>query len=594
MDLNVKAFAAVLSTDDQSPSEPAVLRFAAPNGVRSEWTGWSSGPLRVWFRAAAKFRGAALPQGAPWTIVLGDPAEWDPAHPEAPLVSAARISYEPDTGALTLHTSIVGLPPIFAHRGPKCVALSSELDVLADLPGVRLELDPVSVEQLGRIGHPVGHRTLFRSTTLLRGGSRVRISQDGSDRTESSWQLPRPNPASWETFIEAQVAAFEDAIRRIETSGSFLSLTAGLDTRAIFATVARQGRPVPAVTMSGVRRSLDARTAARLCREYGVRHQVVTFDERFTRGLPGFVEQASRLSGGLESFDQAPEVYLYDELNGEFQARLSGNLGNQVGRGGTEGVGLRGASQEVLSRALRNRMGQDEGGHWLLTQLDSGEASALGFILQQEIPFSSVGNFSVGAHFATQQSPYANRALIETLALKPVSAQSAPSASMLKMRLRDVRHRFLGEPARNSFQRTLISRVGGFAAHYPINLGWRAAGGVSLPGLALGIATMVGMVVQKTAFDDGAFGGFVDRTGVAALHNFRQSARWLKRHLRDYTRDTLAAQDLREQELFDDASLQRTLDAHFSGAGDHHETVTYALDVALAHKLFCRRHPTVP
>ena len=564
------------------------------DGRAGEWISWSNGPLRVWFRPAAGIRAATLSQVEPWTLLIGDSAEWDPANPEAPLVGAARISYEPGTGALTLHTSIVGLPPIFAHRGRHCVALSSELDVLADLPGVRLELDPVSVEQLGRIGHPVGHRTLFRNTTLLQGGSRVHLSREGSDRTEASWRLPQPSPASWETFIEAQVAAFEEAIRRVETSGSFLSLTAGLDTRAIFATLAHQGRPVPAVTMSGVRRSLDARTAARLCREYGVRHQVVTFDERFTRELPGFVEQASRLSGGLESFDQAPEVYLYDQLKGEFHARLSGNLGNQVGRGGTEGVGVRGASQEILSRSLRQRMGQDEGGHWLLTQLDSGEASALEFILQQEIPFSSVGNFSVGAHFATQQSPYANRALIETLALKPVSAPSAPSASLLKMRLRDVRHRFLGEPARISFQRTLISRVGGVAAHYPINLGWRAAGGVSLPGLALGVATMVGMVVQKTALDEGAFGGLVDRTGVAALHNFRQSARWLKRHLRDYTRDTLAAQDLRDQELFDDASLQRTLDAHFSGAGDHHETVTYALDVALAHKLFCRRHPTTP
>ena len=242
---------------------------------------------------------------------------------------------------------------------------------------------------------------------------------------------------------------------RMEVTSSVLSLTAGLDTRTVFTTLADQNRLVPAVTMSGVNRSLDARAAARLCRAYGVSHSLVTIGDRFARGLADYVQEASRLSGGLASLRQAPEVYLYHQLGGSFDARISGNLGNQVGRGGTEGVSTRRAELGILSPALRDA--STEAGHWLLRQLYGSGMSAIEFILQQEIPFSSVGNFSIGNHFAVQKSPYADRALVETLSMRPVGG-SAPSGSLIKMRLRDLKHRFFGEPESTSFQRSLLQR----------------------------------------------------------------------------------------------------------------------------------------
>src|SRR5690606_2612539 len=130
------------------------------------------------------------------------------------------------------------------------------------------------------------------------------------------------------------------------------------------------------------------------------------------------------------------------------------------------------------------------------------EHATLRYILTSEIAFSSVGNFSIGNHYAAQQSPYASRALIETLAGRP-RRHSGPSASMLRMRLRDLRHRFLGEPATTSFQRTLVRRIGGAAARIPINWGWRPAGGVSAPGMIMGVATFAGMAARATGLDAG-------------------------------------------------------------------------------------------
>jgi hypothetical protein len=187
-----------------------------------------------------------------------------------------------------------------------------------------------------------------------------------------------------------------------------------------------------------------------------------------------------------------------------------------------------------------------------------------------------------------QQSPYASRALIDTLAQRPASTAGQPSASKLRMRVRDLRHRFLGEPADHSFQRTLVQRIGGFAAECPVNWGWRPSGGVSPTGLARGVATLFGMSVRAFGLDGGILRRPLEWSGLAALHDFRETRQWLDRDLRDFANDLLRSADLRQADLFESAALDRVLDAHFSGRQDHHTTVTFALDLGLAWRNFSR------
>ena len=584
--IRARSFVALLPRDNigDSSVHPDFAAFERDD----EWIGTQLGSLRMWFRPR---QSAAEPDPDfdPRThaVLLGDDAEVAAGAQLTTMVNAATLRFDAAAGRLTLHTSAVSLPPIYAYTDEQRTVLTSDLFLLAALPGVSLELDPASVRELGRIGHPVGHKTLFKRTQLLPGGARVSADAVAGLTVERAWRLAASPPVDWDEFIRTQITAFTESVRRIDVSRSFLSLTAGLDTRTVLAALAREGRLIPAVTMSGLHPSLDARTAARLARAYSMRHHTVRLDQAFTRALPDYVQEASLLSGGLESLEQAPEVYLYRTLGDQFAARVSGNLGNQVGRGGTEGVGTRGASLDILSDAFAPEP-TDEGGHWLLGELtDAG--SALEFILQREIPFSSVANFSVGNYFALQQSPYASRPLVETLAFKPTSNGSSPSASMLRMRLRDLNHRFLGEPARISFQRSLLQRLGGPAARYPINYGWRATGGVAPGGLALGVAALLGMVVQKTGLDEGPLGRRMIPPSLPALHNFRRSATWLREDLGAFTRDLLSSAEVRQADLFNRRNLDTVLQHYFAGRKEHHQTVVFALDVALAHKNFCVR-----
>lgn len=524
-------------------------------------------------------------------LVLGDTADIDSDDFLNPSAGGVPIRWDASRQTLQMSTSIVGMPPLYFYRGSRVKAVTSDIHLLLTVPGVRLELDPQSVADLGHVGHPVEHRSMFKDLTLIESGVRTRFHTSGTLTVERAWHLPEASALTWPQFLEAQITAFTGAVRDTDLAGSFLSLTAGLDTRTVFSTLATQGRLLPSATMSGARLSLDAMIAKRLCQEYGVEHMIVTFANDFTSALPKHVESASLLSGGLASLDQATEVHFYNQLGGRFNARLSGNLGNQVGRGGTEGVSLRGANAKILSsrfHAAAEASSRDRG-HWLLSRLNDSQRSRLEFILRNETVLTSVGNYSIGNHYAAQQSPYGTRELIETLARRPADDAGSPSSSKLKMRLRDLRHRFVGEPEERSFQRTLVKRDGGFAAECPVNWGWKPSGGVSPTGFALGGATFVGMFARAKGLDNGALRGPLSLTGLPSLHDFRESRRWLKESMRTFAHDLLTEQATRNADLFDANELTRVMDDHFAGRTDAYHTIVFAMDLALANRLFVAR-----
>ena len=572
--MRIRAFAAWRLRDGAAVADPT------GHLPGTGWRHWTNGSLVLAF--APRDEGATVSD--PPALILGDDAEFDPRVPDRNIANGAVIRVDAKAGAIVVHTSIVGLPPVYRHQRGDALSMGSDLHLMSRLPGASFEFDPVGLHELARFGFPVGQRTLFKGVDLLPAGRRLEFTSAGAVHLSRSWSLPERPPLDAQSFIEEQVSAFTDAMRRIETDRTFISLTAGLDTRAVFATLASEGRLPPAVTMSGARRSLDARIASRLAHSYGIEHTVVTFGAAFRESLPSLVETTSRLSGGVSSLGQSPEVHLYRQLSGRFDARLSGNLGNQVGRGGTEGVSVRGADPRIL----RGEPPRHEERHWLLVKLGGDQRSRIEFILEAEIAYSSVGNYSVGNHFAVQQTPYADRALIETLASMP-DGPSSPSGSMLRMRARDLRHRFLGEPASASFQRTLVQRLGGAAAEIPINWGWRPSGGVSPVGFAMGMATFVGMVARAKGLEDGVMRRPLEWSGLPALHDFHETRRWLREDLQSYVRETVLSSRQGTGDLFDRSRLGRTLDEHFSGTHDHYQTVCLALDVALAHQQFIAR-----
>ncbi len=520
-------------------------------------------------------------------VLLGDDGEWNDSLGQACMGNAVFIEYDLRAKTLKLITSIVGLPPVFVYKDAEMVVVTSALYLLTLIPGVRLYFDPAGVNDTCSVGHPVDHRTLFKDVAMLPCGHQVTVDANGIVGVSRAWTLPDTEPLhDWNSYTDLQMEIFKDALGKLDLTTSFLSLTAGLDTRAILADLIFSKRVIPAYTMSGTTVSLDAAIARNLYGAYGLQHTVIVLNDEFRRDLPDLAYTASRLSGGLSSLGQAHEIYLYKKIPVPVYARLSGNLGNQIGRRGTERISMLNADATILHGDISRQREKQQRDHWYDTSVSSEDGKpTYEFLLQSEIPFSSVGNYSIGNHFAVQQSPYANRMLIEAAQRKPDDRAQEKSVSLVKMRLNDLRHRFMGESEEQSFQVKLIKRVGGHVASYPINWGWRARGGVSLKGLFYGGLSFIDALVCSRGLDRGMIYQGLKAMRIAGLHEYRSCHEELQ-YLREFVHDTLSSASVRRSGLFHNKRITEILKEHYVLKKYHHKEITLALDLALAQRIF--------
>lgn len=579
-----------------------ILVFSdSPWNLEKEDVGKALGTQPAWRMLASEDRRMVLifaeRTASPWSstaaanagllrMIHGDPSEFEEERGEPALANGALLEFDFEKKSVKALASIVGLPPLFLYEGEGHRILSSDLHSIAMLSPSGLQFDLEGVLDLCMYGFPVENRTLFRNARLVSGGASLKVSAEGVE-WKRAWSFHDPEPLpDWKTYTQLQMEMFLSALRRMELRDSFLSLTAGLDTRTIFSALLSEDRPIPAYTLSGESPSLDARTARALCQAYRVPHEIVALDREFLRNLAEYTVEASKLSGGLASLGQSHQIHLYRKLPRSYATRVSGNMGNQLGRGGVEHVSMRAGDPAVLNSDLRKRIPERPRFAWTDPRTGEPVPTSHEFLFQKEFPFTQLGNYSIGHHFAIQQSPYASRDMIGTCYRQPYRSEGANSVSPLRLRLSDLRHRFLGESEVYSFQRLLIHRVGGFAAAYPINWGWRAKGGVSLAGLFRGALTIADAYTERAGWDSGLRGKALRALHITGLHEHRKPKQWLRDSLREFVRDTLLSTEIRNAGVLDVANVSRMLDEHYSDRAPHHRALVLALDLALATKNF--------
>ena len=583
----VRSFVAIVATGTRGPAP------AKPRLQRSP--GWQpfhliSGDRRAelaFVEADASPDVAQVPAGGV-TLVVGDDAEWDERRSHSSMAGAACVEWDPARSSVHVRSSIVGLPPIFIYREAGAVAVASELRLLCTIAKSRLTVDPQAAIQLFTIGHPLEYRTLFKEATLMPGGHSFKIDAAGRADLACCWEPPKPRVETRQSpCIGLQAEAFKHAVGTLRLSKSLLSLTGGLDTRAILAVLSEANIKLPACTLSGERTlCLDARQAGALCRAYGLPHTVVVLGDQFLKHLPAYVVEASQLSGGLASVEQAHEVYFYKQLQGLGSRRLSGYLGNQVARRHVERISMRRADPRVLGDAIRTAAGVEPTEHWLVSTTRRSEHTLIRSLIQSEVPFASLANYGIGHHFMIQQSPYASRPLIE------IMMEAAPASNGSRMflpnraRLRELTYRFLGQRRAQSFQRRLIEATGGAVAEYPINWGWRASGGVSPKGLAWGLLALTDSMSSRSHVLSKAARRTLRVVGGDGVGEITEYRPWFDTVLRQFVNDTLRSRVLTESELVNGKAVVRLCDEHYSGTRSHYRTLLATLDLALARQLF--------
>jgi hypothetical protein len=222
-------------------------------------------------------------------------------------------------------------------------------------------------------------------------------------------------------------------------------------------------------------------------------------------------------------------------------------------------------------------------GHWFDRLAGAGERAGFVFLVQQESLYASEANYRIGHEFATQKTPYADLRVLLTRAREPAAGNG--DIGSLRMRARDLRHRFLGEPEERSFQRGIVRRRGGVCASVPVNWGWRPRGGMALAGAMQGLRACTDMSAHCLGLHAGPLAAVLRTAGITGYGEFHDP--WLMRspQMRDYLRELLDGSGLLDGDIFDNDHVHRCL----SAAREDRQAIatrSYLLDVALAFQNF--------
>lgn len=188
-------------------------------------------------------------------------------------------------GGLLLRGDTTGLVPIYAHRHPACLSVSTDLAALLD--DLRARGTPPGLCPTG-ISHFLHHAlvplpwTVFEDVHFLGIGDRAHISLASGEISlsftndypylpERSREDRTPDPALLLELITRAI------VRQLgpERAG-FLMLSSGKDSTALALGLAEAGyADIPCVTFKAGAKDEEHRHAAGLCRRLGLRHETV-------------------------------------------------------------------------------------------------------------------------------------------------------------------------------------------------------------------------------------------------------------------------------------------------------------------------------
>ena len=580
--LAIKRLSAAFYRRDPRPGCPGVEHTISPRILRLSL---ANGALDVIIEAHADQDLVAVRQqvdSGRLRLLVGDESELSMFDLSCAYGNLLQMEVDVAGGQIECATSLVGLPPLFV--------LESEAGIAIGTPtrpdtahGINCAgIDPLAVADVLRWGYPIDSRTLAANLRLAQVGARVALGRDGLVTLPGGaefWRPQVPPPRPLADIVDEQISTFSRVAARLNLTNAFVSLSGGLDSRAAAVALLAAGRTIPCVSLASDERSLDARLATAFCAAHGAEHRVLRTGEEFRRGLADRVVETAGLTLGVSALAQSIDRYLYEQLGPGMRRRVSGNLGNQVGRAGVESVSASAHPDSIFSAAVRAALATRPLEPWYLARMCSqGFARTL---FSEEVNYSSVQNYVLGSAFAVQQTPYADRDLIRLASELFFQLAECRSPTVRTLRKRDIRHRFAGPPLPTSFQRQFLKRFDNAGRNVAINWGWLARGGWSLPGLLSACPTAASAGLSKAPWLARRLRRVLPSFGFADWPQLVRS------ELRELTFDTLTSARIRDSGLFDMAALERLLDRHFSGDDPRHATVVRCLEIGLGCNYIC-------
>ena len=239
----------------------------------------------------------------------------------------------------TLFNDRFGMHRLYYHQSKDAFYFAAEAKAIL---AVRPELRRVDIKGLGELialGCVLENRTLFEGVHALPPASTWSFRNGSIEHRANYFQ-----PQEWEEQEVLETEAYYRELRELfsqnlpryfnGTQPIGMSLTGGLDTRAIMAWHKPSPGSLPCYTFGGTYREcrdvLVARQVARAC---GQPHQVIRSGSEFISNFPDYAERTIYLTDGCADVGCSPVLYGCQKAREIAPVRMTGNYGDQVLRG---------------------------------------------------------------------------------------------------------------------------------------------------------------------------------------------------------------------------------------------------------------------
>jgi asparagine synthase (glutamine-hydrolysing) len=229
-----------------------------------------------------------------------------------------------------------GMHRLYYHEARDVFYFSVEAKaILAVRPELR-EVDPRGLGEFIAVGCVLENRTLFQGIQVLppasawsfRGGS---VERRASYFQPSEWE--QQAPLEPETYYEELRGCFSRNLPRYFNGRQRIgmSLTGGLDTRAIMAWRRPEPGSLPCYTFGGTYRACrDVLVARRVASACGQPHVVIQAGADFLARFPQYAERTVRLTDGGADVSCSPMLYVCQKAREIAPVRITGNYGDQI------------------------------------------------------------------------------------------------------------------------------------------------------------------------------------------------------------------------------------------------------------------------
>lgn len=239
-------------------------------------------------------------------------------------------------GAVTLLNDRFGMKRLYYHESRDAFYFAAEAKaLLAVFPHLR-SLNWASLGELIATDAVLEDRSLFQGISVLPAASFWRF-QNGGIEQKSAYFAPK----EWESQTVLAPDEYYRELREVFSQKLpryfggrqrvAMSLTGGLDTRAVMAWYRGEAGSLPCYTFGGSYRDCqDVLVARRVARECGQSHQVVPVGQDFLSRFPQLAEQTVYLTDGCGDVSCAPPFFVCQQAREIAPVRMTGNYGDQI------------------------------------------------------------------------------------------------------------------------------------------------------------------------------------------------------------------------------------------------------------------------